>query len=181
MKHAKNKSIISKPRIIIGLLVVVLLAGGAIAYYQSSDKPAAVPRDDSNIDFSPATESEKQDSEERKEDTAKKEENTPTPTPSANSVTPIIVDASQYANMIEVRSYVPDVYEDGGTCTFVFSKGSLQFTKESAAAKGATTTTCTNISVGRDEFSAAGQWSVITTYSSPTAQGNSQPKTFEVK
>lgn len=179
MQRVNNKPTISKTSIVVALVVVLLAAGGAFAYYHFSDTSVA-PQNSSGIDLSPATEPEKQDSNERKEETAQQED-TPPPAPGATSVTPIIVDASQYSDQIEVRSYVPAIYEDGGTCTVTFSKGSLTFTKQSAANKGATTTSCANVNVTRSEFAEAGQWTAVVSYSSPTALGNSQPKTFEVQ
>lgn len=183
MKHIKQTKRFNRRPIIVALVVVVLLvaAAAAFAYKRHIDSNPTSYDKKPHIDYSPATDEEKADSEQHKEDSTKKED-TPTPTPSGlTSVTPVIVDASQYDNQIEVRAYTSGIFEDGGTCTITFTHGTLKVTKQVAASKDATTTRCTNLDVDRAEFQQPGQWTAIVSYSSSTAQGSSQPRTFEVQ
>lgn len=181
MKHIKQTRRFNRRPLIVALVAVVLLgtAVAGFAYKRHFDsKPTSYDKKP-HIDYSPATPEEKADSEQHKTDSAKKED-TP-PATDTITVTPVIVDASQYDNQIEVRAYTGGVFEDGGTCTIAFTKGTLKVTKQVPAAKDATTTRCTNLDVSRTEFSQPGQWTAIVSYSSPTAQGSSQPRTFEVQ
>lgn len=161
-------------------VIAVLILGGGFAYSKLAHKASTGTNAKNNIDLSPATPAEKQDSNEHKENTS--QNNQPTPPPSStSSVTPVIVDASQYSDKIEVRSYVPGVFENGGTCTVTLTKGSLQVTKQAAATEDATTTRCANVSIDRSEFSEAGQWTATVSYSSTAYQGSSKPTTVEVQ
>lgn len=180
MKNQKNKLRLKRLAILAVLFVVVALVGGIFAYRQFSDKPAT-PDNTNTIDLSPATEEEKKDSERHKDEVAKNDEVTTPQQPGLSVVTPIIVDASQYGDQIEVRAYISEVYEDAGTCTITISKGALKVTKQSVATKDATTTRCANVNIGRTEFPETGQWSAIVSYLSTTSQGSSQPKSLEVK
>jgi GH25 family lysozyme M1 (1,4-beta-N-acetylmuramidase) len=131
------------------------------------------------VDLSPATATEKQDSNSHK---TAVDTNPPQTTPDNKiKVTPIIVDASQYDTQVEVRSYVTGIVENGGTCKFTFTKGTTTFQKQSSAVADATTTKCPNLTLASTEFSAKGTWSVVVSYDSSKATGASNVVNFEVK
>lgn len=181
MKHTRRTKRFNRRPIIVALIIIALLLAAALGltYKRHLDSNPTDYGKKPHIDYNPATKEEKADSEQHKEDSTKKED-TPTATRTI-TVTPVIVDASQYGNQIEVRAYTGGVFEDGGTCTITFTKDTLKITKQVPASKDATTTRCTNLTVDRTEFSQPGQWTTVVTYSSSTAQGSSQPRTLEVQ
>ena len=133
------------------------------------------------INYSPGTEQDQKEADQRKQEIADQQNQSPEPTTGKKSVTPVIVDASQYDNVVEVRAYVPGVIEDGGTCTVTLTKGSLNVTKQSTGEKDATTTRCTNMTIPRSEFKDYGKWNVSLSYSSSTTQGTASARTMEVQ
>lgn len=91
------------------------------------------------------------------------------------NVSVIITDAGQYGDKIEVRSFIPDYYQDG-TCTITFTQDALKITKETPAYKDITTTVCTNPLFNRSDFPVGGEWQVVVSYKAPNAQGVSSPQ-----
>jgi len=180
---------ISKKSVIIGVLVVVLLlaAGGAV-YWKKQQNSATTPlapnttKPVANTDDIPGpTEEEKQQTDQHKEDVAKQQELENNPPSGQRAVTPIITSVSQNGSSINASAYVSGVFEDGGTCTLKFTKGSAQFTKSVSGFGNVSTTNCANATVARGEFAEAGAWSLTVVYSSPNAQGTSQAKDFTVQ
>lgn len=175
---------ISKKSLVVGFvaLAVLLAAGAGFVYWKKQHKsvapltPNAVTPTSSDTIPGP-TEEEKQATEEHKDDVVKQQEIENNPSSGQKSVAPIITSASQGG----ASAYVSGIFEDGGTCTFTFTKGSLRITKSVGAFGNVSTTNCTNVSMSRSEFAEAGTWSLTVTYSSPKAQGTSQAKEFMVQ
>lgn len=175
-----------KRNIIILFAITVLLLGGAVFAHSrrhnitypnpNQNTPSAA----SNINMSPATQDEQNASQQIKE----KENSTPstpsTSTTDLKAVTPVIVNATMSPDL-QVRAYVSGIYEDGGTCTLTASQGTNRISKQSAAFKDATTTTCTPLAIPRSEFPSTGTWNLTISYKSTTAQGTSQTVKTEVK
>lgn len=176
MRSSRKKT--SKVWFVVTAAVALALlgVGGVFAYNQlrSGDNPQD-PATQDGINYSPATDAEKQDSDRIKEIDEQRDDK-----PQTNTVNPVIVDASQYGQSIEVRSYVPNIVEDNGTCTTTFTKGQLTITKQTNASRDATTTRCGNLVVDRGEFQQSGQWTVTVSYASENYSGSSQPATLEV-
>jgi hypothetical protein len=72
-----------------------------------------------------------------------------------------------------------DVIETGGTCTLTLTSGSRTASVSRPATADATTTTCGTLSVPRTQL-AAGSWSAVLGYVSPTSSGLSDAVTIEV-
>ncbi len=87
-------------------------------------------------------------------------------------VTPVITSASAD----NVSAYVPGVFEDGGTCTMKATLGSQTITKTSTGFENASYTSCPPI----DPQLSSGNWVVTVSYSSNTAQGESQTSPVKV-
>lgn len=169
-------------KILLAILVVLLLAVIAGSFYVLNNRrDNAVPAKNPAVNLQPATQQEQSDSNQHKEDIVKQDEASKNPANSGKQVTPVIVDAGQYGSNIEVRSYVPAIAEDGGSCTFTFSQGSQKVTKDATGFADATTTKCPNLSVGQNSLPSKGSWTVTVSYKSTTASGSSQASTFEVK
>ena len=159
----------------------MLIAIAGIIYYNREDSKPKLS--DSGINLDPATPEQQAESDDQKTQTAdndKADSGQDPENPTLKTVSPVIVDASQYDSAIEVRSYISGIIEDGGTCTATFKKGSQTITRTSSGSKDATTTLCEKITVNRADFPEAGSWSVTLTYTSSTATGASPARTLDI-
>lgn len=179
IKKSQSKHL-SKPALV-AAAVIIIVGLTSWWYLKSRDSRASVTTPDSasqqnGVDLSPATEEEKQETDDHKQDLGN-----PTQTPVVDSagkvqVAPVITNADQ----TEVRAFVPGVAEDGGTCTAYFSRGAFSFSKQSSGFSNVNTTTCEPIRLERSDFAQPGDWKVTLTYSSTKAAGSSQVTTFQV-
>lgn len=184
-----KKTSLTRKNLLFLLLPVVLLAVGGTGYYKTRQQANETVVTDTNqpgvekIDLSPPTEEDKQQVDRHKEAVAKQQERENQPAPSGlRQVKPFISNAGYYGNKVEVRSFIPEVYEAGGTCVITLVKGSDKVVKESLSVKGATTTDCPPAFISRSELpNPAGTWTVTVAYSSPTAEGISESRTVEVQ
>lgn len=150
-----------------------------------ANKPVAI----TGVDLKPATKEEKQQSEDNKDriaaqidkDKAEGQPTTSNPTSVKKDGTVTITYAGQYGSNIEVGSFVANVFEDGGTCTVLLTKGSLTVTKETKGTKDVSSTTCPAFVIPRSEFKEAGSWNLKVKYDSPSVSGVSIDKAIEVK
>lgn len=170
---------LSNKKVIIPIIIVTLaLVGGGLYYWYLRTNESKTT---SRINFEPPTKEEKQQAEDNKERIVQKEQeqSTPPPTDGRKTVTPIITSAEPFNGIVEVSGYVPGVFEDGGTCTATFVKGSSQVTKQSKGVKNVSNTQCNGLDAAISELS-PGTWTVTLSYSSATAQGSSAGKAVEV-
>lgn len=168
-KKLKNKKII-----LLIVILVLAIAVGSFLYYKSQ-------RDDSTSDFinyNPPTKSEREAANSQKENNIEREKVDNAPVSQTAEV--MIVDASQYNQTIEVRAYISNIYEDGGTCFVTFTRGGQTVSRQSKGFKDATTTQCEPFNIPRSEFTATGDWKVTVTYSSSAAKGESNPQTISI-
>ena len=183
--YVQNKKTAGRKRIVI-LLVAILLIGllgfAAIKLLnRSSTKPASTENNGETINFSPATEEEKTQADKIKEDLANQQNQTPPPSGSQKSVTPIITDAGQYDDKVEIRAYIPNVLENGGKCTYTLKKDAEQITKTVGGMAGPQTTQCESIGVPVSEFPSKGTWTLTVSYLSASSSGSSEPWQVEIK
>ncbi|MGY1743502.1 MULTISPECIES: hypothetical protein [unclassified Blastococcus] len=78
------------------------------------------------------------------------------------------------ASAFVAGGYVPDVIEDGGTCTLTLSHNGVVLTGESVASADATTTDCAEVRIAAEEL-APGPWEAVLGYASAGATGESAP------
>lgn len=181
--YNKRRSQRTLPKPVLVLAAVLVLLGLLLAFWQldllpgSNKQPAA--DSDGTVNYDPPTEEEQQSGDRQKEKIEK--ERLDPPAPSGQQVKPFITDAGQYGNQIEVRSYVPGIYEAGGTCTVTFTKGSATLSRSVKGLEDATTTRCSVVIVPRSEFPFSGSWSVVVKYQSAKYGGSSDTKQIEVK
>ncbi len=184
----KNRLKLSKKPLMV-LLVALLIAGVYLySFRHSSNKSQQVAKKSSGqsqTDLKPATSQDKQRASDNKTRIVEQEaqQNTqPSQTPGTKkTVTPTITYASQYGNSVEVGGYVSGVFEDGGTCTVIFTKGSTSFAKTSTGVKNVNSVNCPALTAQSTEFSSKGEWMVTLSYSSESASGVSGPRQIEVK
>ena len=194
----KNKKSAKKSRRIIAIAligVLVIGAGAAAAWWYYGHHPkntVAVTSNDTpgpTINYNPPTNEELQSAQQQKEDLIKKQEQATTPPPAStppetttNNVTPIITYAGMAdASNVSVSAYVPDIVEEGGTCTMTATKGSQTVTKQVAAGRNAQYTNCPTFYIAKTEFTGGGTWSVKVAYSSSKHNGSSPAQNMEVK
>lgn len=147
-------------------------------YTKSPDK--AGEQSEGSINYGPPTDDEKNAADTQKTKNQEKEEQRNDSEKQSNTgASVIITDAGQYDNVIEVRAFMPDHYEDG-ICTIVFTQNSQTISKETPAYRDASTTICTNPLIKRSEFPTAGKWQVIVKYKSPGASGQSDQQTLTI-
>lgn len=161
------------------LLVVALLVAGLIYHNSKSGSDATAATD--GVNLSPASEDEIADSNQSKQDIVDQDTAPTSPNDTQKTVEPSIINAGQSGDDIQVRAFIPGVFESGGTCTFTFTDGAHTITKTVTATQDATTTRCPNVAVAKSEFAASSKWSVVVSYSSSKYKGSSDKTTFEVK
>lgn len=179
---------LSKKSILIIVPLLVLGAAGATySYVRSADptKPSIAenePANTNDINYDPPTEEEQAAGDKRKEEIAKEEQARQESQNQTDKkeVAVIITDAGQYDDIIEVRSFVPNHYQDG-TCSITFSKNSQTIVKKVPARKDVSTTICMNPLVKRTEFPGAGSWQVKVSYDASGAKGASETRTINIK
>jgi hypothetical protein len=180
------KKITRKQVLIIAVLTVLILSvsGYLLVKARNSDpaQPSSIITTDSSINYGPPTEEEKAQAEKHKEDlTGQMAENSESGSSGKKQITPVITNASQSGQDITVNAYIEGIFENGGTCTVTFTKGSQKITKTTESSADASTTNCKPLMVGRSEFNEPGDWQVLLTYSSSTAEGTSQIKMLTIK
>ncbi|MDQ3123750.1 MAG: hypothetical protein M3Q14_03660 [bacterium] len=177
----KNKH--RKKGIITSLIIIFLAAGIFTWAVFFSSNPVTTPNSENSINYGPPTVEEKAAGDRQKQQIDEEQNNTdnsPLDNSSKKSVSVIITDASQYEDIIEVRSFIPDYFQDG-TCTIVFRKDNLTLTKTAPAYKDISTTICTNPEIKRSEFATSGEWQVTVSYESTNAKGTSETQIIKLK
>lgn len=182
--NQKNKQIIRLATVIGVVLLLTLSFWGVKTKNNRADTPGDVTAQNPTINFEPATEEEKAQAEQHKEDLSKRieqEQNTP-PQAGEKAVTPIISSWGQNpdTNNLEVAAFIPEVYEEGGTCTLTLVKSTTTVTKSSTAQKDVNRTSCVPFVIPRSELE-AGDWIASVHYASAAAQGVSNKQTISVK
>lgn len=193
MKNKLLKPVTNKALIVVLVLVFIFLAITAlelanVTNFTRGDNPAATTdqtEEQETINFDPPTDKEKEAGDEKKDEITKNQPDQE-PAPSApvednrKSVKPIITSAGHYEDQIEVRSFVPGIYENSGTCTVVFMQNNNRIERQVEGIQDATTTRCDTVTILREDFPSSGTWTVKVNYSSPSSQGESDVASFEV-
>ena len=182
-----------KLRSILFILLVALLVGAVLFYLfklrDSKTTGSNPPNQNETIDYSPPTVEEKKSGDQKKEEITGNDSSSGTTSDNsatdsqANSkqdVKPIITSAGQYGDKIEVRAFMPNVYENNGNCTVAFTKDNNKIERQVEGIQDATTTRCDTVAILREDFPSSGTWTVKVTYNSPSSQGVSDESSFEV-
>lgn len=155
-----------------GAVAIVLLAGVYLWARPSNNQPAAVTsgNNGSYVNLNPATEQERQQSQAAKDAVTSQQNQTQASSSGKKQVTPTIT----HADATSVSAYVSGVFEDGGTCTAIFTQGATTKTFTSTAFANVSYTSCAPIKVSG---LASGTWTVVVSYNSSAATGQSQQQT----
>ena len=159
------------------LVVLAFLISGGIYLFSRGDNAPEIktPSDTLNVNTQPATEQEKTETEQHKKELPSASD-TSISTGQKKTVKPIMTDTSNNS----VKAYVSGVFEDGGTCTAVFTKDGKTLTKISTGFEYVSYTQCAPINY-ESGFLSAGKWTVTVKYSSTVAEGVSEPQTIDIK
>lgn len=174
----------NKKALIVMVLVGSLFAGALLGYkYLSRDQPSTTgERGINSVDYGGPTKEEQQAGDKQKEATAKREEINKSSTQGQQSATVSIVDSSQYGEEFEIRAFVSNVFEEGGTCTATLTKaGNATVTRSSATTLSAKTTQCLAIEIPVSTFGSKGDWDMVISYASPTASGSTMAKKVTIQ
>jgi hypothetical protein len=165
MQHKKNqkKAFISPFTIIASALLAIMTVGSIffllLAINQPDDSPSRSSVD-SNVNYNPPT------TEEITGGQSIKDANENKNAQIIADYSIFIVDAAQYEQNVEVRSYVEGIIQDDGTCTFTFTQGTVTITKTSNSFADAAHTTCRPLIVSTAEFPNSGIWTLLISYTS---------------
>lgn len=176
IQKPKNKKAIIIPVVIAALL---LIGGGAYIWLAkpfSGQQTAAdtSPRPVNTVDYSPATEEEKNDSETAKQKIIDEQDNPPAP---SSSIVVTIVRANQTGagQPLTIRTSVEGA--TSGTCAATLTKGEQTAAGTGTIAFNATSYSC-NIDVPASSFNSGGEWQLSVTANNGTA--TSQAATQQV-
>lgn len=180
---------ISKPKnskklyFFLAIILVLLSVFAIFLWYKGTQKSVSNTSEYTDtynkVDYSPPTDSDKKYNDQIKEGLPKTPQQ-----PSANereSVSIVIIDASQYDSNIEIRAFIEKIVESDGECTLRLTGPGTTTTKIVPAIADATSTRCTNTSIPSTDFDKKGQWKLTVSYNSQKSIGSSAEKIVEVK
>ncbi|CAN5425096.1 hypothetical protein BH09PAT4_BH09PAT4_03060 [soil metagenome] len=163
-------------------LVTLLLLVGVVAVLEITDTthllhPESSPTTktaDQAIDYSPATDEEKADSDSLKTDSSNQQDQN---TNNSGSTTKKQVEVTLTGyrtdtSNLYVNGYVSGIVEDGGTCTTTLKNGSAVVTRSRQGVSNATNTTCGQTTIPLSSLH-SGTWQATLNYSSTTSTGKS--------
>lgn len=185
MRSKTKKSKLPTKKTVVALLILIIAGALGWLYFTNSqtdsttNTKASSSSSKGNISLDPPTPQEQEAGDTQKERNIKRDADLSDGS-QKRSPNIVVVDASQYDDTVEVRAYISNIYEDGGTCEVTFTKGQARITRSTEAYKDATTTQCKPINIPRGEFKSAGQWQVTVSYSSPTASGSGAQQTITI-
>lgn len=183
----RNKKWLRLPsgrRMVLTLTALLLIAGAGffiLKYNDDSPTPSGYwgrTSSGDSVNLNPPTETEKQETEVNKKDLSNQggQQNNQTNNPSGKvKVTPVIVNA----NKNEISAFVQGIVEDGGICTATLTNSSSTVTKSSTGIANVSYTTCPPINLGNSL--GTGTWTVVVSYDSSKAAGQSSLKTFKAE
>ena len=180
----KNKKIAI---IVIVVIAVILIAGAVFLVKSRSDKntTANSTGQRSTINYDPPTEEEQAAGDEQKQQNAEEQARIDQQPTTGRKAEVVVSDATYYpydGDNIEVRGYISNVLEDGGTCTATFTNASGQkVVKTNPGFKDASTTQCGALDVPRSQFPAGGDWQLVLSYQSSTASGQSAARAVSLE
>lgn len=182
MNHKNKKMKISYKKYLLFTVILLIIIGGI--YWISHDGKPEVTKvgNDSTgekIDYSPPTEEDKQESDNAKQRIIDQQNQNPQTTSSGKQkVSPIITSVTVSNGNVDARGFVSGIIEEGGTCTFTFTKGLSSISKTSQGIADASVTRCAPLAFTDSSIKSGSGWSVTLKYNSVKAEGVSVAKTI---
>jgi hypothetical protein len=180
----KNTHIFKKKITIIVITACVIIGGYIFIAWLNHLHPF------SNVDSTPTpgtqfinmdkTKTEKQSSDNLKNNPQDKLKNSQTDTPPAPSVSSTT--GKQQANVlitnvgisngtVSASGFVTNIVESDGSCDYIFVNGNHTISKPSKVLPNATSTTCSTVTFPTSDLPISGTWSVTLSYSSAESSG----------
>ena len=135
------------------------------------------------VEYKEATDEEKAESDENKNKVTERinQENNQNDNGSTKSVKPVISAYGQNTvnGKVEVGSYVPGVFENGGKCTTILQNNGVSKTKMTDGIENVSNVSCGFAVFEQGELT-SGTWSATVSYNSKSASGVSDPVQIEV-
>lgn len=182
MVYIKNKN--TKKSRKYGFLIALLVIISIVALIGSAytlREPKSTDNPTGTINYNPPTKEEKEAANSVKDQLIEDEKQKDASDTEASKVTDVvIVDASQYDNIVEIRSFAQGVYNNG-LCTIRFTKNTNIVEKKAPAFPDAATTVCTNPEIQRSEFSEPGEWQVVVSFNASGVSGSSAPQKITIE
>lgn len=183
IKNTKNKH-----KIIMCALVLIALGAGLFYFFHVRDNGGKDASSTNNnpatsangINYQPATDSEKNDSENSKAAAEEANNSSSTKTAGIKKVTPVVTYSDVYNGNAEVNSYVPGILEKSGKCTLILSRGTKSVTQSKDASPNVSDMSCGLIKIPTSKLS-TGSWSGVVSYSSSKAAGSSEKFNIDIK
>lgn len=172
-------------KIIILVLVLALMAAAYLSWNQfrtksDSRSPTGTMANTGDTYSSPTNEEQEAGDKQKEINKQREQSQQANPQNSGKKAASVIItDAGQYDDVIEVRAFIPDHYQDG-TCTITITKDNHKVSKSTPAYRDVSTTICTNPLFARSEFAETGEWQAVVSYSAEGAQGSSEPKNITI-
>jgi hypothetical protein len=179
--YSKNKKrrFSKKPLIIILCLALLVIIAGSVYvfFFRDSSKPDNSRNTPETVNYDPPTKEEQEAGDIQKIKNIDGENDS---TGSQSSPT-IVLEASQYEDIVEIRAYITGIFEDNGQCKLSLRKDSSSITRTSTSFASATTTQCGAINIPVSEFPTSGEWQTIMEYTSNSTVSTSSIKKFMVR
>ena len=176
MANQRKRSIFKRRRTSLILIFSLLLACGSLYLYLSSSNESKITKKPNGgfVNLSPPTKEEVEAGENQSEAEARKKREEPTVSEGKKQITPVIT----HFNESGIGAYIPNLMEDGGTCSATFTHASTgeTLTKTSSAFVNVSYTSCGPISAQLKK----GMWSVLVSYFSDTAEGKSKSMSTKI-
>lgn len=173
MKSISRKS---KGKLIItlSLIVVLLLTGGAFAYWklapQKGDQGTGQTKTESSTNYKPPTDDEKAAGSSQKQETVTNDKN------GNDSSTPnlpvTITAANQNGNVLNIRTLIAAV-SSTGSCTLTLTNNGQTVTKTSGIQALAESSTCKGFDIPTGELS-KGKWHIVIKVTTGSASGQAE-------
>ncbi len=174
----------NRKNIVIIILILVVIASVGLYLLSKGGAPENQSVEDglTGIEYKEATDEEKTESDENKNKITERinQENNQDDD-SMSIVKPVISAYGQntVTGKVEVGSYVPGVFEEGGVCTTTLQKSTVFKEKTTSGIENVSSVSCGFVTFEQGEL-ATGTWSATVSYSSDTASGTSDPVQIEV-
>lgn len=177
----------SKSKIITVVALIAALTGGYLLYASLNHLPPFALSSPDPGDYTinlEKSDAEKQRTQELQQNPEQKivNEQSDTPTTPTTDVgtgkqnaNVVLSFASIQNGTVSVGGYVTNVVEDGGTCTYTFTKGGEAIEKTAATMQNPTSTSCATTRFPSTELG-SGVWKVTLTYGSSASAGVSNTK-----
>lgn len=182
MKIKKNNKKYLIPLII--LTAGILLLGGWFMYKKYMVGSENTYTETPEIDYSPATDEDKDLNDQMKQDIVSDEGNDAPQTDTGKTkVVPVISAWGQPGGPgtdFKLNGYIPEVIETDGECMLTLTNGSDGTSVNKRALQDAKMTSCGQLSIPFSKIY-PGDWKAVLSYSSSTSVGQSVETTIEVK